>query len=115
MPLRDRFKLTHCLAGLGVQERAKDGLTRTCGMEAASKPITAFRKEGHIDGRGLTMSAESRDKELQFENPEVSKLEDETNEGGSPRERVDRLAEKLARKSSQVEKDSDEDQSIFTK
>lgn len=61
------------------------------------------------------MSAESRDSESQFENPEVSKLEDETNEGGSPRNRVDRLAEKLAEKSSKVEQQSDEDQSIFTK
>jgi hypothetical protein len=61
------------------------------------------------------MSAETRDKEPQFENPEVSKLEDETNEGGSPRSRVDRLAEKLAEKSSKVEQKSDEDSPIFTK
>jgi hypothetical protein len=61
------------------------------------------------------MSAESRDSESQFENPEVSKLEDETNEDGSPRNQVDRLAEKLAKKSSKVEQDSDKDRSIFTK
>jgi hypothetical protein len=61
------------------------------------------------------MSAESRDREPQFENPEESNLEDETNEDGSPRERVDRLAEKLARRSSQVEKDSDGDRPIFSK
>ncbi|HKN20849.1 MAG TPA: hypothetical protein VJX73_05505 [Terracidiphilus sp.] len=61
------------------------------------------------------MTAESRDKETQFENPGVSKLEDETNEDGSPRKQVDRLAEKLAQKSSKVEQDSDKDRSIFTK
>jgi hypothetical protein len=61
------------------------------------------------------MTAESRDKESQFENPEVSKLEDETNEGGSARSQVDRLAEKLAKKSSQVEKDSDGNHLIFSK
>jgi hypothetical protein len=76
-------------------------------VDAASISITAFRKEG--------MSAESRDSESQFENPEVSKLEDETNEDGSPRNQVDRLAEKLAKKSSKVEQDSDKDRSIFTK
>jgi Ran GTPase-activating protein (RanGAP) involved in mRNA processing and transport len=61
------------------------------------------------------MTAESRDKESQFENPQVSKLEDETNEDGSPRNQVDRLAEKLAKKSTTVEQDSGENRSIFTK
>lgn len=61
------------------------------------------------------MTAESRDKESQFENPEVSKLEDETNEDGSSRNQADRLAEKLAKKSSKVEQEAGENQSIFTK
>jgi len=61
------------------------------------------------------MTAESRDKESQFENPEVAKLEDETNEDGSPQNQVDRLAEKLAKKSSKVVQNADENQSIFTK
>lgn len=61
------------------------------------------------------MTAESQDNPPQFENPEVSKLEDETNDDGSARKQVDRLAEKLAKKSSQVEKDSAGDQSIFSK
>jgi hypothetical protein len=84
-------------------------------MHAASKPFTAFRKEGHIHKRGLTMTAGSRDPEPQFENPEVSKLEDETNDDGSARNQMDRVAEKLAKKSSQVEKESDEDRPIFSK
>ena len=46
------------------------------------------------------MSAEFKSSETQFENPEASKLEDETNQGGSPRNQADRLAEKLAKKSS---------------
>ncbi len=61
------------------------------------------------------MSAESKGSEPQFENPEVSKLEDETNEDGSPRKQMDRMAERLAKKSSKVEQNADEDQSIFTK
>jgi hypothetical protein len=61
------------------------------------------------------MSAESRDSESQFENPEVSKLEDETNEDGSPRNQVDRLAEELAKKSTKVEQDSAKNRPIFTK
>jgi len=61
------------------------------------------------------MTAESRDKEPQFENPEVSKLEDETNEDGSPRNQVDRVAERLAKKSSKVEQDSGENRPIFSK
>lgn len=90
-------------------------MKRTCCMDTASKLGTAFRKEGHFRRKGLTMSAESRDSEPQFVNPEVSKLKDETNDDGSPRNQVDRLAEKLAKKSSQVEKNSDGDQPIFSK
>lgn len=90
-------------------------MNRTCDIDTASNVTAAFVKEGHFRRKGLTMSAESRDSESQFENPEVSKLEDETNQDGSPRNQVDRLAEKLAQKSSQVEKDSDGDQLIFSK
>ncbi len=61
------------------------------------------------------MSAESQDRESQFENPEVSKLEDETNDDGSARNRVDRLADELAKKSTTVEQVFDKDRSIFTK
>ena len=61
------------------------------------------------------MSAESKGPEPQFENPEVSKLEDETNQDGSARNRVDRVAEELAKKSTKVEQDSGKDRSIFTK
>jgi len=61
------------------------------------------------------MTAESRDRESQFENPEVSDLDDETNEDGSPEEQVERVAEKLAKKSSKVEQDAGTDRPIFTK
>jgi len=61
------------------------------------------------------MSAESRGTEPQFENPDASKLEDETNHDGSPQNQVDRLAEELAKKSSKVVQNADENQSIFTK
>lgn len=60
------------------------------------------------------MSAEPRDPEPQFENPEASKLEDETRVD-SPRKQMDRVAEKLAQKSTNVEQESDKDSSIFTK
>ncbi len=61
------------------------------------------------------MSAVLGDMEPQFENPEESKLKDETNADASPRELANRLAEKLAEKASKVEQKSDEDSSIFTK
>ena len=61
------------------------------------------------------MPAGSRDRELQFENPEAAKLEDLTNADASPREQLDRVAQELAEKSSEVEKRHDEDRPIFTK
>jgi hypothetical protein len=61
------------------------------------------------------MSAESRGSETQFENPEASKLKDETNQDGSPRNRAEREAEKLARKSTKVEQNADDNRSIFSK
>jgi hypothetical protein len=61
------------------------------------------------------MKVESKDKESQFQNPKASKLEDETNEGGTERNQVNRLAEKLAQKSSKVEKDADGNRPIFSK
>ncbi len=61
------------------------------------------------------MSAESRGPEPQFENPNESKLEDETVSNATPRKQMDREAEKLAKKSTKVEQESDTDQSIFTK
>ena len=61
------------------------------------------------------MSAESRGSETQFENPEASKLEDETNQDGSPRNQAEREAEKLAKKSTKVEQNADEKRSIFSK
>lgn len=95
----------------------KSNSCKTSCLGAASIPIliAAFEKEGQIHERGPTMSAESKGSEPQFENPEVSKLEDETNEDGSPRKQMDRMAERLAKKSSKVEQNADEDQSIFTK
>jgi hypothetical protein len=60
------------------------------------------------------MSAGPRDPEPQFENPEASKLEDETRVD-TPQKQMDRVAEKLAQKSSKVEQDSDKDRPIFSK
>jgi hypothetical protein len=61
------------------------------------------------------MSAETRDRESQFENPTESKVQDETTTDASPRNQMDREAEKLAKKSSKVEQDSATDRPIFTK
>ena len=61
------------------------------------------------------MPAESRDQEHQFENPEATKLENETTSKASPRKQMDRVAEELARKSTKDEKDYDEERPIFTK
>jgi hypothetical protein len=60
------------------------------------------------------MSAAPRDPEPQFENPDASKLEDETRVD-TPQKQMDRVAEKLAQKSSKVEQESDKDQPIFSK
>jgi hypothetical protein len=97
--------------------RSEDGEAHdfAAGACERAKPITAFREEGHIYRRGLTMTAKSGKMEPQFENPEVSKLEDETLSDASPREQMDRIAEELAEKSSKIEKDSGEERSIFTK
>jgi hypothetical protein len=61
------------------------------------------------------MSAETRNREPQFENPTESKVKDETVTDASPRNQMDREAEKLAKKSSKVEQDSANDRPIFTK
>ncbi|MGA3035707.1 MAG: hypothetical protein ABSD70_20675 [Terracidiphilus sp.] len=61
------------------------------------------------------MPERSNDQEPQFENPEVEKLEDLTNAEASARERVNRVAEKLAEKSSEDEKRHDEKRPIFSK
>ena len=61
------------------------------------------------------MSAEPKGADTQFENPEATKLDDETNQDVSPRSQAEREAEKLARKSSKVEQDSERNQSIFSK
>jgi hypothetical protein len=61
------------------------------------------------------MPAESRDQEHQFENPEATKLENETISNATARKQMDRVAEELARKSSETEKQFDADRPIFTK
>jgi hypothetical protein len=73
---------------------------RTISVDAASK---------------LGMSKHSKEPEPQFENPEVSKLEDETISKATPRKQMDRVAEELAEKSSKVEKNADRDRPIFSK
>ncbi|MGA3101883.1 MAG: hypothetical protein ABSD61_08485 [Terracidiphilus sp.] len=61
------------------------------------------------------MNKHSKEPEPQFENPEVSKLEDETISKSTPRKQLDRVAEELAEKSSKVETDADEGRPIFSK
>jgi hypothetical protein len=43
----------------------------------------------------------------QFENPEVTKLEDDTVSDASAKKRIERVADKAAEKSSQAEKNAD--------
>jgi uncharacterized protein YmfQ (DUF2313 family) len=50
----------------------------------------------------------------QFENPKVSKLEDETISDATAQQRIDRVAEKLAKKSSHTEEDFDKEHSIIS-
>jgi hypothetical protein len=105
-------------AGRKRKGERKIDSSKTSGLGTASRyipiAITAFRKEGQIHERGLTMSAGPRDPEPQFENPEASKLEDETRVD-TPQKQMDRVAEKLAQKSTKIEQQADKNQSIFTK
>jgi hypothetical protein len=51
----------------------------------------------------------------QFENPEVTKIEDETVSDATAKKRVERVAEKAAEKGSHTEQSYDEDHQIISK
>ncbi len=51
----------------------------------------------------------------QFENPEVTKLEDETISDAAAQKRIERVAEKAAEKASQTEQRYDQNHQIFSK
>jgi hypothetical protein len=51
----------------------------------------------------------------QFENPEVTKLEDETVSDSKAEKRIERVAEKAAEKASHTEQSYDEDHAVFSK
>ena len=50
----------------------------------------------------------------QFENPEATKLEDETAAKKSADEKIQHVAEEAARKATKTEKEYDKDHTIFT-
>jgi hypothetical protein len=50
----------------------------------------------------------------QFENPKTEKIEDETAGEGSADNKVERVAEKLAKQGAKTEHKYDEEKSIFT-
>jgi hypothetical protein len=51
----------------------------------------------------------------QFENPEETKLEDETVSDATAEKRIDRVADKAAEKSSHTVQNYDKDHNIFSK
>lgn len=51
----------------------------------------------------------------QFENPEATKLEDETVSDESAEKRINRVAEKAAEKSAKAQQHYDNDHNIFSK
>jgi hypothetical protein len=51
----------------------------------------------------------------QFENPEATKLEDETVTDATAEKRIERTAEKAAEKTTKTEQRYDRDHSIFSK
>jgi hypothetical protein len=51
----------------------------------------------------------------QFENPEATKLEDETVSDAAAEKRIDRVAEKAAEKASHTVQNYDKDHTIFSK
>jgi hypothetical protein len=51
----------------------------------------------------------------QFENPEVTKLENETVSNATPQKHIERVAEKAAEKASHAEQSYDQDHQIISK
>jgi hypothetical protein len=51
----------------------------------------------------------------QFENPEVTKIEDETVSDAPVQKRIERVAEKAAEKASRTEESYDRDHQVFSK
>jgi hypothetical protein len=51
----------------------------------------------------------------QFENPEVTKTEDETVSDAAAQKRLDRVAEEMAEKSSRTEQKYETDHQVFSK
>jgi hypothetical protein len=51
----------------------------------------------------------------QFENPEVTKLEDETTSDAAATKRIERVAEKAAEKAAHTEQHYDQDHQIISK
>ncbi|MGO9775040.1 MAG: hypothetical protein ACLPM3_00445 [Terracidiphilus sp.] len=51
----------------------------------------------------------------QFENPEVTRIDDETVSDACSQKRIERVAEKAAEKASHAEQNYDQDHEIFSK
>jgi len=51
----------------------------------------------------------------QFENPNEEKVKDETSSASSPQEKIDKVAEKAAEKSSKTVQKYDDEQPLFSK
>jgi hypothetical protein len=78
------------------------------GMDRASKSDqTRTHKEVQSQARRWTMPS-------QFENPEITKVEDETVVKESADKKIERVAEKAAVKSTKTEQKYDKEHNIFT-
>lgn len=76
-------------------------------VQASKSDQTSTRKTVQSQARRWTMFK-------QFENPETTKLEDETVAEESADKKVEHVAEKAARKGTKTEQDYDKEHNIFT-
>lgn len=105
--LNDQF-IGRSLAGAAeCSTRGMRGGNRAWLARASKSEQTDTRKVVDSQPRRWTVPS-------QFENPEATKLEDETVAEGSADEKVERVAEKAARKSTKTEQEYDKEHDLFT-
>jgi hypothetical protein len=68
-----------------------------------------------LNGRGFMVTTRETTMPEQFENPEVTKVEEETASDASGEKRIERVAEKAAEKATKTERQYDKSHPIFSK
>jgi hypothetical protein len=88
----------------------------TCGMAGGNPAGIAGESKSDQTRRGKEVHSHTRRWTVptQFENPEATNLEDETVAEESADKKIERVAEKAARKSTETEQKYDKEHTIFT-